>query len=298
MRVTVLGGDGFIGSAVARALRDRAVGVAIVRRPRAASPADRVSDGCQAVVASAPDVVVHAAAPPSIEDDWAWDEERSRLRALASLRIPTIIIGSAAVLAGSAGDAAGRLSEAVVPRPLSPYGHFKHAQEQESQALRHAGWPVCVVRLFNPIGPAMKPSLMLGTLVQQIVARERCPTLAGEISMGDLSAHRDYCHVDDAADAIEAIIRLPVVPHVVHVGSGEATLTRDVAAMALAEAERPGLRILEEPSRSAGPARVIGDPSLIHRLTGWSARRTIPTAIRDALAAERTAQRSRAEGAA
>lgn len=291
MRVTVLGGDGFIGSAIVRAVRDGAVGVAVVGRQRGSSPTERVSDERQAICASAPAVIVHAATPPSIEDESTWDEEWSRLRVLSSLGIPTIIIGSAAVLAGSVGDAAGRFSEAAVQRPVSNYGYFKHAQEQESQALRKAGWQVSVVRLFNPIGPKMKPSLMLGKLLREIVNRERCPALAGEIGMGDLSAHRDYCHVDDAAEAVDAIIRLPVLPGVVHVGSGVATLTRDVAALALAEAERTDLRILEERSRPAGPARVIADPSLIHRLTGWSPRRTLPAAIHDALVAERAAQR-------
>lgn len=279
----MLGGRGFVGSAIGRAMRARGAAVASIGRDDY-----RESDLASVVSATAPDVIVHAAAPPVSGSEYQWAEEASRLRALAALQIPSIVIGSAAILAGAPPDAGERYSEAAQPHPLSPYGHFKHAQEQEALALREAGWPVCVVRLFNAIGAGMKTSLMLGHLVRQIVERERSPQLDGAIQMGDLSAYRDFCHVDDAAEAVDALARVRPLPPIVHVASGAATLSRDLAEMAVARSSRTDIRIIENKSAGAGPARVTGDTSLLQRLTGWSARRSLSDAVEAALAAERS----------
>jgi nucleoside-diphosphate-sugar epimerase len=289
----VLGGDGFIGSAISRTLSRGGVVVTSIGRPVGARSEERIEETMRAIAASAPNALVHAASPPMIDSDFLWEEERLRLLHISAIGVPTVIIGSAAVLAGSSPDVSGKYSETAVPHPLSTYGHFKFLQEQEAMALRSQGWPVAVVRVFNPLGPKMKSSLMLGKLLQQIVDRERSPELSGDIRMGDLSAYRDFCHVDDAADAIQAILELPALPDLLHIGSGLATLTRDIAEMALTESQRTDLRVIEEQSGSSGPARVISDSSRLHDSTGWQPRRTLHMAVKDALIAERDHDRTR-----
>lgn len=267
-------------------------------KPAAAGAADRVKRTIEALRGYEPGLIVHAASPPGSRDVAIQiGEERELLSALAVLGVRATIVGSAAVLAGSPPDADGRHSEEAAPRPVGDYGIFKLQQERIARDLGERGWRVCIARLFNPIGRGMKPHLMLGRLVHEIVQREEHREVPDCIEIGSLSSVRDFMHVDDAADALLAVSMLSDPPPLIHVASGEGRSVGEVARAAVAMATRSGLELREtisSPSASAAIDRVIGDPRMLHRLSGWTRVRSVEAGIEEALVAERATVRKAA----
>lgn len=271
MKVAVLGGGGFVGSAIVRAAQRH--GAETLSLGRADRTLERLS-------AYQPDLVVHAVSP------CPWQEEEKRLDDLARLGIPAIAIGSAAVLAAAEPNADGRYSENARPVPVGDYGRFKLQQEESVFELRAKGWRASIARLFNPIGPGIGPHLMLGRLVREIIRREEDRNAPNTIEMGSLSAVRDFMHIDDAADGVLAIALTDARPPVVHVASGKGMAMRDVAQTAIALSTRTDLMLREtdqSPSESFGVPRVVGNPSLLHQLTGFTPIRTVAAAVEEAL---------------
>jgi hypothetical protein len=64
-------------------------------------------------------------------------------------------------------------------------------------------------------------------------------------------------------------------------------MTRDVVDFALAASIRPDLRVIETPQAGPDAACVIGNPSRLTALTGWSARRTLVSAVWEVLDIQR-----------
>lgn len=285
MRVAVLGGSGFVGAAIVRAAQRLRFETVSLEKPAAADSPARAAETAAAITSCEPQIIVHAADTRNGED------EIHLLSRLARLAIRTIIIGSAAVLAGSPPDIEGRHSEKAAPRPIGAYGEFKLWQESEVLGLRAKGWIASVARLFNPIGPGMGVHLMLGRLVREIVQREQTREAPSLIEMGPLSAVRDFMHVDDAAEGVLAVSLLEEAPALIHVACGKGHSARQIARMALAMSTRQDLEIdetREAASQSAAADRVIGDSSLLRHLTGWKPERSIEFAVAEALSAERT----------
>nr|WP_322975328.1 NAD-dependent epimerase/dehydratase family protein [Actinacidiphila bryophytorum] len=101
---------------------------------------------------------------------------------------------------------------------------------------------------------------------------------------GDLGAYRDFVDVRDVAEAVALAATAPgPLPPVVNVGSGQATLVRDLA-VELAGLCSFGGRITESGAgseRSAGVSWVRADIALAAAALGWQPLRT----LHDALAA-------------
>lgn len=291
MKVAVVGGLGFIGSAVVRAAGRGGHEAIAFTRPEGADGSARTASMLEAIVRAVPDVVVHAASPSSANRlTVQMAEERQLLSALAAFGAPAVVIGSAAVLSRSIPDRDGKFSEAAAPLPSNRYGLFKLRQEACILDLRAAGWRVSIARLFNPVGRGMKAYLMLGRLVREIAAREADPALPARIEMGPLSAVRDFTHVDDAADAVIRIVELALLPALVHVATGIGMTARELARLAIAASMRPALELtetVEAPGDPAAVSHVVGDAALLQRLTGWQPARAVAAAVQDALAGER-----------
>jgi nucleoside-diphosphate-sugar epimerase len=104
-----------------------------------------------------------------------------------------------------------------------------------------------------------------------------------EVTLGDLSAYRDFVDVRDVAAAVAAAVFAPgPLPRVVNVGSGCAVPVRLVVQMLADEAGYPG-RVIEErvePPRSAAVRWMLADTERAAAVLGWTPTRDLAESVR------------------
>jgi len=159
--------------------------------------------------------------------------------------------------------------------PQSPYALTKAAMER---LVLSAGG--LVVRSFNIVGPGQAPNFALPTFSRQLAAMS-----AGEqdpvLEVGNLTARRDFVHVDDAVDAFEVLLRRGESGSCYNLGSGVAYSIGEVLDR-LIRVSGVETEIEEDPAR----CRPVDLPLLQAnngRLAelGWSLSRNLDAALDD-----------------
>jgi GDP-4-dehydro-6-deoxy-D-mannose reductase len=197
-------------------------------------------------------------------------------------RARILLIGSAEMY--GALPAGARASEEFPLRPLSPYASSKVAAEVAGfQFQRATGLHVIGVRPFNHIGAGQAPHFVVPSFARQIesVRRGRAEPI---LRTGDLSPIRDFSHVDDVVAAYRLLAQRGLPGEAYNVCSGEGRsigsllehMLQISGVSARVELDASLLRPAELPS-------LIGDPAKLQRL-GWTPRRSVADALRDALA--------------
>lgn len=196
--------------------------------------------------------------------------------------------GARLVRLGSAGEygavAPGHaVTEEAPAGPVAAYGVSHLAGTRLFQLAGERGVADTVsLRVFNPIGPGMSAETMLGRAAERL--RAALATGAGEITMGPLSAYRDFVDVRDLAAIVPAVLRAPRLPHrVFNVGSGRAVRSREAVRL-LAEAAGFGGEIREQgsgPQRSAAVEWIQADVRRAREELGWSPSHDLSTSIKD-----------------
>lgn len=172
------------------------------------------------------------------------------------------------------------VTEGVIPNPVGAYGVTKLAGTSLVLGLPDA----VVLRVFNPIGPGSPPSSLLGRITAQLALHGHArgglqPQTV--IRVGDLGAVRDFVDVRDVADAVLAAADAEV-SGVLNVGSGRATLTRDLVDELVGLV--PGAQLLEEgggSERSGGVPWQQADLGAIGVALGWRPARLVADTLRD-----------------
>lgn len=177
--------------------------------------------------------------------------------------------------------------------PRWTYAASKLAAEHAAMAHhRETGLPVRVARLFNTSGARQLPDhgMVLPRFAEQALA-------GGPLTVhGDGRQTRTFCHVDDAVDALLALLDAPAAEgRVVHVGgAGEtgilalAERVRDAAGTGAPIVHVPHAEVYGEDFEDV--ARRAPDLSLLRALTGLVPRRTLDETVADAIAWARTAR--------
>ncbi|MDG4786020.1 NAD(P)-dependent oxidoreductase [Micromonospora sp. WMMD1102] len=179
------------------------------------------------------------------------------------------------------------VSETDPAHPVSEYGVSHLAGTRLFQLAGESGQADAVsVRVFNPIGPGMSEENLLGRAAARIRA-----ALAGgapEITLGPLSAYRDFVDVRDLAALIVALVLAPELRHrVFNAGSGRSVTAREAVELLAATAGYHG-RIREAgagPPRSTAVGWIRADVSRAGRELGWSPVRDLATSVKDVWAA-------------
>jgi nucleoside-diphosphate-sugar epimerase len=173
------------------------------------------------------------------------------------------------------------LRESAEARPAGVYGATKLAG---TLAVAASGLDAVVLRVFNPVGPGAPASGLPGRLA----AAFRTAPPRAVVRTGDLGAYRDFVDVADVAEAVALAATAPgPLPPVLNVGSGTATLVRDLADRLAARAGFTG-RIVESGAgseRSAAVSWVRADISLAASSLGWRPARTLDEALTSLCAA-------------
>lgn len=165
--------------------------------------------------------------------------------------------------------------------PCNSYGLTKAMQSQLAFCFRRVHGDrlrVSVAHLFNLIGPGSPPRLAFGSFVRQISAMPEQGTLV----TGSLASQRDFLHVADAAEALEAIAALPDPDPNYVVASGRAVPVDQLLDFLIGISRR-SIEVRTDPSRlvSTDVPVIYGSSELLRDQTGWKPSRSAESAIED-----------------
>jgi nucleoside-diphosphate-sugar epimerase len=162
----------------------------------------------------------------------------------------------------------GHCVEEVTPLiPATLYGACKHATDVVVRALAaQAGASAAWARLFFLYGPYEDPRRLVSS-----VARALLDGKAAECSDG--LQVRDFLYVEDAADALAALLATEVAGSV-NIASGDAVTIRDLVSRIAQLVGRPDL--LRFGARPADPVpRVTASVARLRELVAWTPHFTL-----------------------
>lgn len=273
-RVLIIGGNGFIGSALAAHIAAsgvpvRSLDLTIPARPISGVEYVRGSffedadvlpalEGCGSVV-HAVSTVNPGTCGEAFMRAWSMDVPRS-----AWLFAECARRGQRVLFLSSGGTVYGPgapvpTSESAPLRPANHYGAAKAAIEAAaSAACSQQGADVVVARLANPYGPGQDSRRGVG-FIDAVVRR----SLAGEPVeiWGDGSSVRDYIWIGDACRSLAALLGYGGPHRVFNVGTGVGSSQLDVIAAARACGLDPEVRFL--PARAVDADASVLDCSLL-----------------------------------
>lgn len=310
--VVVTGAGGFLGGAVVRALAAAAPDASLVRALVSAPSQPFVAPPAGVAVAQADidDVdalaalfegaacVVHLAGPSSVAASFEHPALFARAHAAGTAAVveaatardvPALVHVSSAEVYGQ--PQADPVTEDHPLAPRSPYGAAKACAEAMLVTAKRYRGRVAMVRPFSVYGPGQPGASLLSGVLRQAL-----DPATDEVVVADLRPVRDYCFVEDVAEAALRAAGAPRVagdgaPRVYNAASGVGVAVAELAALAAdVAAERTGRRkpVREDPSRrrpgGADILHLVADVSRAARELGWAPRTPLREGLRRTVA--------------
>ncbi|PNG91097.1 NAD-dependent epimerase/dehydratase family protein [Streptomyces malaysiensis] len=309
-KAVVIGGTGFIGRHICRALAKRGYEVlAMARKPAEPIPGvaflelDAVSAPTEDIVraAKSADLLVNAAG-----DSWQGDEAN-----MTASHIPLVdrLVDAAAALPGRPrlvqlgsvheygpvpdGTA---IAEDHPTAPRTPYARTKLVGSRIVLGAADAGRiDGCVLRVTNVCGPGTPRGSFLGGLAHRL----RHTTEDAPLALTLVDDRRDFIDVRDVAEAVVLAASGPVTGRVVNIGQGGAFSMRELAWLLISASQVPARLVREESGavHSKGGSWTQADIGLARRLMGWSPQVALKESLHDLWAASATSSRPAAAAA-
>jgi GDP-4-dehydro-6-deoxy-D-mannose reductase len=302
MRILLTGISGFVGPRLARHLLargDEVAGTYLDVRPDLPG-FDRVElheadlldrPGLARVIAAVdPEAIVNLAGLSHVGESWKRMGEYFRVNVigtenlLAAAAGRKVVVASSAEVYGAVPEDRQPISEEQPVDPRSPYALTKAAAERFAYA-----YGAVVVRAFNLVGPGQAPNFALPAFATQLarIAGSSRGEQEPVLKVGNLSARRDFLHVDDGAAAFRLLVEKGEPGSTYNLASGTA-LSIAQALERLMAVSGVSARIETDPERMR-PADVpflLGDNRRLTAL-GWKPERSLDQALADLWAAVR-----------
>lgn len=294
MKVLVIGGNGFIGATLVRALRERGDTVAVLDRfpPRLDTDwtgvdyhlGDFHDPSLLRKVLPGMDTVYHLASstiPSTADADPVSDIQGNLVGTLALLATMRELGLRRICYFSSGGTVYGNPDLIPVPeshalQPISSYGIVKVAIEQYLSMFQRQGWldPV-IIRPSNPYGPGQASGGVQGAIA---VFLGRALAGTGVQIWGDGETVRDYIYIDDL---IELTVRAAQSRHcaVFNAGSGSG-VSLNVLCDSIRQVTGRELPVEYRPGRAFDVRAIVLDVARARHELGWSPRIEIHEGIR------------------
>jgi GDP-4-dehydro-6-deoxy-D-mannose reductase len=298
--VTVLltGALGFAGRHFTAAAR--AAGIDLVTTSADGDGADLACDVLEpasvagAIAAAQPDAVVNMAGQASVAASWREPRRTFELNATGVLNVLEAIVteapdcyllclSSAEVYGTPPPDSPPWTEEAPV-RPVSPYGSSKAAMEVlVGQYERAHGVRAGIVRAFNQIGPGQSREFVASSLARQIAEAERGGEDRLQMTVGNVSARRDFTDIRDSAQAYVSMVQKRLAG-TYNLCSGRALKIEELIEQ-MASCSRLAVELEVDPAlvRPSDPPLVVGSGRRLGEETGWQPQIPITQTAADVL---------------
>jgi dTDP-6-deoxy-L-talose 4-dehydrogenase [NAD(P)+] len=124
------------------------------------------------------------------------------------------------------------MAEEDEPRPIKVYGQLKlRCTEAVTEATRRGGIDGVSVRIGNVVGAGQPAQSLLGVVARQLWDAHT-EGRSAVLRLGPLGSRCDFLNLSDAVDAIVAAVTAPELPgEVFNVGTGRATSARDMVRL-------------------------------------------------------------------
>lgn len=302
MRVLITGVSGFVGSHLARylAARGHRVSGTYIRGTPDLDGVELFDVDlldapalARVVAASEPEVIVHLAGLSHVGDSFSRPADYFQINVLGTENLQEaapgirLIAASSAEVYGAVPEADQPIAESRLPAPQSPYAMTKAAMER--LVLTRSA---VIVRSFNIVGPGQLQTFALPAFALQLAAiRARCQEPV--LKVGNLSARRDFIHVDDAVRAYERLLAPTEEGGIYNLGSGEAhSIEEALARLIEISGVSPEVKVDPDRCRPIDLPLLQADNRRLQRL-GWVRSKNLDDALRDLW--RWTVQRFRAE---
>ena len=305
--ILLTGASGFVGRRLAARLRALATSGGVLAALDRLAPLDGWTpvnidirdegEVARAIAEVRPDLVVHLAAQSSValahgstEETWRTNFGGTLAIASACARLApaaTLLFASTSEVYG-ASFIDGVASETTALRPMNAYARSKAAGESMLIDVLAPTNRLITTRAFNHTGAGQNTSFVLPSFALQIarIAKGRQPPV---VSVGNLSAARDFLHVDDVLEAYILLLarrnELPV-RSTFNICSGKThslqsllESMRDLAAVPF--------EIHVDPNRlrASDIPNAAGSSALLRDSIGWSPKIALTDLLRELLQA-------------
>lgn len=304
MKALIIGGAGFVGGYLIRELNGSGWEVHATRLPD-----EEISDVCRSHFLNIlerenikplldevmPDVVYHLAAQSSVSVSWKKPQLTAEINIIGTINILEAMREAKKqdirlILIGS-GEEYGFIRSEACPisenEPLDPgniYAATKACQGMLGKIYARAyKKDIINVRAFNHSGPNQLPIFVISDFCRQIAEIEKGER-PPEISVGNLSAQRDFTDVRDIVRAYRLLAEKGVSGKTYNIGRGKAVSIQYILDTALSLAKVP-IKIKQDPARMRASDIPIIEPdvSRIFADTGWKAEISIERTVEDTL---------------
>lgn len=242
-----------------------------------------------------PDVIFHLAAQSSVALSWKKPQLTADINIKGTINVLEAVRESKKkdmrILLIGSGEEYGFIREGACPisenEPLNPgniYAATKACQGMLGEIyFRAYKQDIIMVRAFNHSGPGQLPIFVISDFCRQISEIEK-GAKAPEITVGNLSAMRDFTDVRDVVRAYRLLSEKGTSGRTYNVGRGKAVMIQDILDTALSMA-KCSITVRHDPSKMRASDIPIIEPdvSRIFEDTGWNAEISIEQTIKDTL---------------
>jgi len=230
------------------------------------------------------DVVFHNAAQPGVRASWGREfaaythhnvlSTQRLLERYKKSKLERFVYASSSSIYGDAESYP--TSEAMLPRPFSPYGVTKLAGEHLVLLYgRNFGIPVAALRYFTVYGPRQRPDMAFHRFCRAMLAGEPITVY------GDGHQSRDFTFVSDAVEANVRAWKRAAPQGVYNVGGGSQVEVLEAISLLEKSLGRKA-RVNLEPRPAGDPLRTRADAARLAADLGYATA----VGIADGLAAE------------
>jgi GDP-4-dehydro-6-deoxy-D-mannose reductase len=172
-------------------------------------------------------------------------------------------------------------------QPSTAYGWSKLGAELAvQQTARTAGLKVIIARPFPHSGGGQDENFWIPARTRLLRHMKQSGGVV--VPVGDLTAVRDYLHVDDVADAYALLLQRGRPGEVYNIASGqEVTLDQIHTRLEQLLDFAPKREIDGSQVRREARPYLVGDSTKLRSATGWTPRRSLDDILRDVLNAQK-----------